>query len=106
MKRLVWLLLITGVLTLAAVPEASANGSQYRSYDRHYDVRHGHGYPTWLRRNYDFHRWYWRSHHHNDFNMSWSRLFDVYRYERKYHHPYHDYDRRRHNRHRKHHRHH
>ncbi len=106
MKRLVWTLVITSALALAIVPEASAHGSQYGSYDRHHVVRHGHSYPYRLRRHYDFHRWYWHSHYRYDFYVSWDRLFDIYRYERKYHRPYRYYDRHGHNRHRKHHRHH
>ncbi len=106
MNRLVWSLLITSVLGLAFVPEASAQGSRYASYDRHYVVRGGESYPYWLRRNYDFRRWYLRSHYHNDFYLGWDRLFDIYRYERKYHRPYRHYDRRGRHRHREHHRHH
>lgn len=106
MKRLVWSLVITSALALAPVPEALADASHYRSYDGHYVVRHGHSYPYWLRRNYDFHRWYWSSHYRHDFHTSWDRLFDVYRYERRHHRPYRYYNRRGHNRHHEHHRHH
>jgi len=101
MKRLVWTLIITSALGMASVPEASAHGSHNRAYDRHYVVRHGHSYPYWLRRNYDFHRWYVGSRFRYDFYMSWDRLFDIYRYERKYHRPYRYYDRRGRDRHRK-----
>lgn len=84
MKRLVWSLVITSALILAAVPEASAHGSHSRAYDRHYIVRDGHHYPYWLRRNTDFHRWYHRSRYRNDFYVSWYRLFDIYQYDRRY----------------------
>ena len=104
MKRLVWSLLIVSALSLASVPEASAHGSQYGGHGRHYVVRYGHSYPYWLHRNYDFHRWYWRSHYRDDFYMSWDRLFDIYRYERKYRRPHRYYDRRGYYRHRKQHR--
>jgi hypothetical protein len=109
MKRLVWSLLITGALFVSVVPEASAHGSHYRghvAYDRHHIVRHGHHYPYWLRRNADFHRWYRHSHYRNDFYLSWNHLFDIYRFERRYHRSYRlydsrvsEHDRRRHRRH-------
>lgn len=106
MKRLVWSLLIASTLVLTAVSEASAHAGPYRAYERHVVVRHGHSYPRWLSRNSDFHRWYWRSHYRNDFYLSWDRLFEIYRYERRYHRPYRYYDRRAHNRYRdRHHRH-
>lgn len=102
MKRLVWSLVITGALILASVPEASASGGQYRAYDNHYAVRQGHNYPYRLRRNDDFRRWYGRSHYRYGFYTSWDRLFDIYRYERRYQRPYRYYDRRGYNRHRRH----
>jgi hypothetical protein len=94
MKRLIWSLLIASALVLTSVPGASAHGSHYRAYERHYVVRHGHNYPYWLRRNSDFHRWYWHSYYRHDFYLSWDQLFDIYRYERRYHRPYRYYDRR------------
>jgi len=101
MKRLICTLLIASALGLVTMPEASAHGSRDKAYDRHYVVRYGHKYPNWLRRNNDFHRWYIRSHYRHDFYMSWDRLFDIYRYERKYYRPYRYYDRRDHDRHRR-----
>ena len=106
MKRLVWSLLISSALLLASVPDAMAHGSQYRAYDRHYAVRHGYDYPYWLRRNYDFHRWYRHSHYRYDLRLSWKRLYNIYRFERKYYRPYRYYDRHGYYRHRKYHRHH
>ncbi len=106
MKRLVWTLVIASALAWASVPEALAHGSRDRAYDRYYVVRHGHGYPYWLRRHDEFHRWYLRSHYRHDFYVSWDRLFDIYRYERKYHRPYRYHDHRSHYRHRRQHRHH
>ncbi len=106
MNRLVWSLLIASALSLASVPEASAHESRYASYDRHTIVRHAGHYPHWLRRDYDFRRWYLHSRFRYDFYLSWDRLFDIYRYERKYHRPYRHYDRRDRYRHRKPHRHH
>jgi len=107
MKRLVWLLVLTGALFAGGVPEASAHGSNVGShiaYDRHYVVRHGHSYPRWLRRHDDFHRWYWRSHFRNDYYLSWNRLYDIYRYERKYRRSYRYSDYRGRHRHHGHHR--
>ena len=104
MKRFVWSLVIVSALSLVYVPEASPHGSEYRGHDRHTIVRHGHSYPYGLHRNYDFHRWYWRSHHRYDIQMSWDRLFDIYRYERKYRRPSYYYDRRGYYRQRKQHR--
>ena len=104
MKRLVWTLLIASAMGLATVPEASAHGSHNRAYDRHAVVRYGHRYPYWLRRHYDFQRWYVRSRYRYDFYMSWDRLYDIYGYERKYRRSYRDYDRREYDRRRKHHR--
>lgn len=106
MNRLIWSLLITIALSLAAVSEASAHGSRYVSYDRHTVVRYGESYPYWLQRNYDFRHWYLRSRYRHDFYPGWDRLFDIYRYERKYHRPYRYYDRRGRKRHREHHGHH
>ncbi len=106
MKRLIWLFVITSALGLASVPEASAHGGQYRAYERHYVVRHGHSYPYWLRRQYDFHRWYRHSQYRYDFHLSWERLFDFYRYERRYHRPYRYHDGYGRNHQRKYHRHH
>ncbi|MEE8221893.1 MAG: hypothetical protein V3R21_09035 [Woeseiaceae bacterium] len=107
MKRLVWSLVLASALFVAGAPEASAHGSHngaYGGYDRYYVVRHGHHYPGWLRRHNDFHRWYRRSHYRYDSYLSWSRLFDIYHYERKYHRPYRyqDHHRDRHHRHYRH----
>lgn len=99
MKRLVWSLVIMSALALASVPEASAHGSHYRAYDRHHVVRHSHSYPYWLRRNHEFHRWYLHSHYRNHYYLSWNRLFDIYRYERRYQRPHRRYDRHSHSRH-------
>ncbi len=106
MNRLVWSLLIAGALSLVSVPEASAHGNRYASYDRHTVVRYGESYPYWLRRNVDFGRWYLRSHYRHDLYLGWDRLFEIYRYERKYHRLYRHYDRRGRHRYREHHRHH
>lgn len=87
MKRLIWLLVLSAALVVAVVPEASAHPSHYQ-FDRHYVVRHGHSYPYWLRRNSDFHDWYWQSRFRNDFYLSWNEIFGIYRYERRYRRPY------------------
>ena len=106
MKRLVWTLVVTCTLGLASVPEASADGGQYRTYDGHHVVRNSRSYPYWLRRQYDFHHWYRHSHYRYDFHLSWERLFDIYRHEHSNHRPYRYYDRYGRNHHRKYHRHH
>ncbi|MFQ6004419.1 MAG: hypothetical protein ACE5OQ_02860 [Woeseia sp.] len=108
MKRLVWSLVLMSALFVGSAPEALAHGSFYKShfpYDGHYVVRHGHHYPSWLARHHDFRRWYWRSPYRYDLYLSWHGLYDIYRYERKYHRPYRHHHRDRH-RHRRHHRHH
>jgi hypothetical protein len=94
MKCFVWSLVLTGALLVAAVPEASAHGSydgRHIGNVRHYNVRHSHHYPQWLRPQYDFHRWYRRSHFRDAYYLSWQQLFDIYRYEQKYRRPYRHY---------------
>lgn len=89
MKRLVWSLLLASALTLVSAPEASAHAVHYIAhvgYGGPYVVRHA--YPRWLYHHHDFHRWYRRSPYRYDHYLSWHRLYDIYRYERKFSRPY------------------
>lgn len=99
---------IGSLLLLDATPAAAHGGSKEqrsrsddhysRSYDRDYRPyrgdRRGHYHakykrskhmPYWLKQDRSFRRWYKHTHFRADRRISWNRLFDIYRFELRYH---------------------
>jgi len=86
MKRTAWSLILGMGLMLANVPEASAHKIEYRPYVvyDHYTYARSRHFPRWLRKDRDFQRWYLYSNYRTNRHMSWHRLFDIYKYERRH----------------------
>jgi len=86
MKRTAWSLIFGMGLMLANVPEASAHKVEYRPYIvyDHYAYAGSRHFPRWLRKDRDFQRWYLYSNYRMNRHMSWHRLYDIYKYERRY----------------------
>ena len=86
MNRTILSLVFGLCLFLTGAPEASAHKVDFRPYYV-YDNYAYHGsraYPGWLRRNREFQRWYTYNHYRFRRHMSWHRLYDIYRAERRF----------------------
>lgn len=75
-------------LLLGAAPAAEAHGARHHTYDSHgyyqrgfYRNRH---MPRWLWRKRGFRQWYFHTPLRFNHRVSWSRLYDAYRWERRY----------------------
>jgi hypothetical protein len=73
-------------LFLLSGADASAHRIEYRPYIAHdYHVySRTRTFPGWLMRNREFQHWYRHSHYRLTRHMSWHRLYDVYRFERRH----------------------
>lgn len=74
-------------LAFAALPDARAHSIEIRTglVEMHYGYARASFFPAWLRRNRDFHRWYWHSHYRYRQHLDWHRLYHIYLYDRRYH---------------------
>ena len=80
------LLFAAGILGLMAQP-AAAHKIDYRPpLGHHYYYQYGRPFvfPRWLRKDYDFQRWYLRSDYRFIRGASWRRLYDMYIYDTRY----------------------
>lgn len=86
MKRTICSLVSCVCLVLLSATDASAHGIEYRPYFvQDYYVHKGtRSFPRWLRRHREFQHWYRHSHYRVTRRMSWRRLYDIYRYERRH----------------------
>ena len=86
MKRTFFSLIFGICLLLVNVPEASAHKIEYRPYvvHDHYAYAGSRSFPRWLRKNRDFQRWYLYSNYRLNRHMSWHRLYDIYRFEKRH----------------------
>jgi len=95
MKSLISTLLMGGTLMFALSPAASAHETGYLPYvanDYYHAGPPQRAYPRWLRRDRDFHRWYLRSRYRDAHELSWHRLYTLYRHDLRYNrHPRHYY---------------
>jgi hypothetical protein len=86
MKRTIFSLVFGAGLVLLSAVDASAHEVEYRPYY----VQHHHAYartrifPAWLKRNREFQRWYMHNHYRFKRHISWPRLYDMYRFERRH----------------------
>ena len=74
-------------LLLGAAPAAEAHGARHHSSDNHYHQRAFHRnrhMPRWLWRKRGFRQWYFHTPLRFDRRLSWSRLYDAFRWERRY----------------------
>lgn len=85
MTRMICSLIFGGGLFMLSAADASAHRIEYRPYIAHdYHVySRTRSFPGWLRRNREFQHWYRHSHYRLTRHMSWHRLYDVYRFERR-----------------------
>ncbi len=86
MKRTVWSLILGMGLMLANVPDALAHKAEYRPYIvyDHYAYGGSRHFPRWLRKDREFQRWYLYGHYRVNRHLSGHRLYDIYKYERRY----------------------
>jgi hypothetical protein len=86
MKRTILSLLFGAGLVLLVAADASAHEVEYRPYyvANHYVYARTRYFPDWLQRNREFQRWYMHSHYRFERHVSWPRLYDVYRFERRH----------------------
>lgn len=99
MNKLLLPATIACVLLLLDIPEAAAHDRDHGYSKKHYSypvVREHQGYrhgyharkpvrstkmPKWLKRDKSFRHWFEHSHLRRDRQLSWSQLFDIYRWE-------------------------
>lgn len=74
-----------GLLVLGAV-NASAHEIEHRPdyVQHHYAYARSRFYPGWLKRNRQFQRWYFHNQYRFKRHISWNRLYDIYRLERRH----------------------
>jgi len=86
LTRTISLLIIGTCLFLAGTADAAAHQTEHRTYVVQYHYTHGQkkASPSWLRRNRDFQHWYLHSRYRSMHRLSWQRLYDIYRIEKRY----------------------
>lgn len=88
MNKIITVALIAGGLLLFDSPEAAAHKEVRNVYQpsSHYRVesRRAKHMPAWLKRNKSFGKWYRRTPLHNNRNLAWRQLFNIYRWEQAY----------------------
>lgn len=86
MKRTILALVCGTGFALLSAPDASAHEVEYRPYyvQSHYIYAGSRFYPRWLRRNREFQRWYVHNQYRFRRHLSWHRLYDIYRFERRH----------------------
>ena len=85
-KRTILALVFGAGLVLFSAADAMAHEVQYRPYyvQHQYAYASSRFYPGWLKRNRDFQRWYSHNQYRFKRHMSWHRLYDVYRFEKRH----------------------
>ena len=79
--------LVCGVcLILLGASETSAHGIEYRPYFVHdyYVTKGTKSFPHWLQRNREFQYLYWHNQYRLQRRLSWRRLYDIYRHEKRH----------------------
>lgn len=86
--KIIALLIASGGLLLTMAAPASARDAGHYDHDRadrnYYYTERQSEMPRWLRRERAFRAWYRRSPNHRRRAMSWDRLYNAYRWERRY----------------------
>jgi hypothetical protein len=101
-KLTVGLLLAAGFFFADVTPVAAHQGADHgRMYNHGYQFEaRRHEMPVWLKRNKHFRHWYRHSPLRHYRQIRWNKLFEIYRWERRYfgsrHYVDYDDDRRRH----------
>ena len=90
MKRTISSILVLGAAVTGLSQSAVAHERGYEHYDppRHYSIAVYRDYdmPRWLRKQKDFRRWYKRSALKHNPSLAWWQLYEIYRWESRYHH--------------------
>jgi hypothetical protein len=93
MKRTISSILVLGAAVTGISQNAVAHERGYELYDppRHYSVTvyRDHHMPRWLRKKKDFRRWYKRSALKHNQSLAWRQLYEIYRWESRYHRQHH-----------------
>ena len=86
--RLVWSCALIAGLAAGLTTTANAHEYAYKprvNSNRVVYVDDRHAMPRWLRKNSNFKRWYKKNDHYHDARrVSWNRLYDLYRLDRRY----------------------
>jgi hypothetical protein len=89
MKRLISMIFILGaaVTVLSQTAVAHERSYEHRDSPRQYRiaVHRDHHMPRWLRKKKDFRRWYKRSALRHNHALAWWQLYDIFRWEGRYH---------------------
>jgi hypothetical protein len=82
------LLFISGALLLTIAAPVNAQEAGYHEYDQRdrysYSNKRRTEMPRWLKRQREFRHWYRRSPYKRRRALSWARVFEIYRWERRY----------------------
>ena len=75
-------------LSIAAMPQAEAHPKGYKGHKssvhhRHYRHDQVRKMPGWLKHDRAFQNWYWQSSHRLSPSIRWTRVYDIYRFERR-----------------------
>ena len=86
--KMMTLLFISGALLQTIAAPVNAHESGYHEYDqrdRYSDSnRRRKEMPRWLKRQREFRLWYRHSPYKRRRALSWARVFEIYRWERRY----------------------
>ncbi|MBT8080728.1 MAG: hypothetical protein KJO31_19255 [Gammaproteobacteria bacterium] len=83
-KGVAWSVIVLAGSGIAATPDASAHGVRDSRFVINVEHRNRHAVrhmPRWLRRNYNFRRWYVHQQHRLPRRASWGRLYEMYLYD-------------------------
>ncbi len=79
-------IVLAGVLLFAGQP-AEAHGARHQKYQghgHHHRAAYRHGMPRWLWKKKGFRRWYHRTPQRLTNRLTWPRLYNAYRWERRH----------------------
>ena len=104
--KMLTLLSLSGALLLTIAAPVNAHEAGYHEYDQRdrysYSQKRRAQMPRWLKRQREFRHWYRHSPYKRRRALSWTKVFEIYQWERRYAHRYaerrrhhHDDDRRR-----------
>ena len=82
------LLFISSALLLTIAAPVNAHEAGHREYDQRdrysYSNKRRTEMPRWLKRQREFRHWYRQSPYKRRRALSWSRVFEIYQWERRY----------------------
>lgn len=86
--KILALLIVSGGLLLTMATPANAHEYVRHEYDRGDRYYHYSGHrsdmPRWLKREKTFRKWYRHSRYKRRQTVSWARLYEIYRWERRH----------------------